>query len=362
MLNKVSKRHFVIVSVSVIAGVFGIAWMQMQLTADSSTKVASSPVSMDPVQSVPQPIPQILPLVLSNLRDSGPSNLEFLVSEIVQKLVTDHAHEKHDVAFQVTLKEIRDDLMIDYPEQGATLFERIVRTAFPELADQILALIAKKDIYDTWLLNNMLDLNEMDLSDQKEALWVKRYEIFGKEDAERIWEPERSEQEERAETMHTVIDMLNQSKDMAMHDRVYILKSAYDENFFGTVEDLVLDASGVLAQTIFSMDVVQDELRAMTPEQRQEEINAVRRQLGFEESQIEWLAQRDVQREQRWQNGYAYMAERAQIESQFSGEALEQNLDLVRDKYFKEEASTIKKEEEMLEFFRYKRERVYGRN
>jgi hypothetical protein len=156
--------------------------------------------------------------------------------------------------------------------------------------------------------------------------------------------------------------MLNQSSEMSMQDRVFLLKSAYDENYFGTVEDLVLDSTGLLSQVMFELDIVQSELDALSPEARQLEIDEVRRLVGFEESQIAWLAQRDQEREVRWQNGYAYMAERAQIAELYEGDELVTQLDALRTKYFKHEANTIKKEEEQIAFFRYDRERVYGRN
>lgn len=367
MLVKESKTYAVFLGLAVIAT--AISYFLLQSKSDQNLALPAVNTKFDAVDVVPVShsprseviVPEI-PDLLSSSAVQKNTDIRLLINEIASKLVSDHSHEASNLAFQITLKELRDDLVIDYPEQGLKVFEMILRKAFPNLADAILALLAKKDIYDTWLLGKMIELNKMDLEDQKEALWTKRYEIFGKEDAEQIWVLERDEKEEREEAMNTVLNMLNQSKDVAMHDRIYLLQSAYEENFFGTVEDLVLDSSGVLAQTIFSMDVVQEELAAMTPEDRQQEINSVRRQLGFEESQIEWLAQRDQERNKRWLNGHAYMEERAEIEKQYEGEELESNLNLLRERYFNDEATTIKKEEELIGFFRYTRERVYGRN
>lgn len=311
------------------------------------------------------PIPDILPstkVKSSSSQGEAQDEIEHLVETLVNLLVTEHSAEIHLPAFQVSLKEMRDDLIKSYPSQGLKIFERIIRGAFPKLADQIMVLLAKLDVYDEWLLSNMLDLNDMNLLQQQGEIWQKRYEVFGKDLAEAIWEKERSAEEDRRDSMLTTVDMLNQSSDMSMQDRVFLLKSAYDENYFGTVEDLVLDATGLLSQVIFELDVVQSELDALSPEARQLQIDEVRRLVGFDESQISWLAQRDQEREVRWQNGYAYMAERAQVVELYEGEDLVVKLDALREKYFKHEAATIKKEEEQIAFFRYKRERVYGRN
>ena len=367
MLVKERKRYFLLVGAAAIVVGLSLTLSKNQDRLEAVSPINSIKVAPADVVQVPEILrtQRAIPETQSQLTGSlhlHTDDIQSLINEIASKLVADHAHEIQDLAFQVTLKELREDLIRDYPQTGLQIFDQILRKAFPGLAEAILALIAKKDLYDSWLLVELIDLNKMALDEQKEALWRKRYEVFGKEDAEQIWEPEKDQKEERTEAMHTVLNMLNQSKDVAMHDRIYILQSAYDENFFGSVEDLVLDSSNVLSQTLFSMDVVQQELGAMTPEQRQLEIDSVRRQLGFEESQIEWLAKRDKEREQRWQNGYAYMDERGAVEKRYQGEELEQELDALRERYFKEEAATIKKEEELIGFFRYTRQRVYGRN
>ncbi|KZY30059.1 hypothetical protein A3749_12825 [Oleiphilus sp. HI0078] len=317
----------------------------------------SLPLSSSTEDYLDVPTPQI-PEYLK----AEPSEIEQLIEALVSLLVQEHSSEKHLPSFHASLKEMRNDLIQSYPDTGAEIFERIIRTAFPELVDDILALLAMLDIYDEWLLTNILDLNEMPALQQQGMLWQKRYEIFGEELAEAIWEKERSAEEDKRESMLSTVNMLNQSLDMSMQDRVYLLQSAYDENYFGSVEDLVLDSKGMLSQVVFGLNAVQSELGALTREERQYEINEVRRLIGFEESQIEWLAKRDQEREDRWNNGYAYMEERSLVSEQFEGEALVEKLSALREKYFKNEASTIQKEEEMLGFFRYNRERVYGRN
>jgi hypothetical protein len=111
----------------------------------------------------------------------------------------------------------------------------------------------------------------------------------------------------------------------------------------------------------FSIDSVQNELKNMSPEQRQMEINSIRRQMGFSEEQIEELAKRDAEKEQRWQVGYRYMQQREKVMQQYEGEEREERLKDLREQYFQDEAKTIELEEKD-NFFRFERPRIYGRN
>jgi len=284
-----------------------------------------------------------------------------LVQELVMRLQSEFAERIQNVAFQVGLKDMRDDLIRTYPQEGAALFEEILRKAFPELADTILANIAKMDQYDEWLLDNMLNLNEMNILEQQGVLWAKRREFFGS-DAEQIWQEEISAEEERKASVRKTVAMLDTAYDKTLDERLFLLQSAFDESFSATFQGSVLDTKSVMSQVYFGFDSVQKDLRAMPDELRQEKINEVRKRIGFSETQIEEMAERDTQMEQRWQNGYAYMDERRALESQYSGDELEAQLDNLREKHFKDEATTIKREEQDLGFFRYTRPRLYGRN
>ena len=92
-------------------------------------------------------------------------------------------------------------------------------------------------------------------------------------------------------------------------------------------------------------------------------IDEIRRSIGFDEDLVQELAERDLVREARWQNGYAYMEARGMLEARYGQNGVpEIELDLLREQYFQHEASTIKREETDIGFYRYNRPRVYGRN
>jgi len=215
-------------------------------------------------------------------------------------------------------------------------------------------------IYEDWLLENVLTLNDMPPLEYNGELWKKRRELFG-DDANKIWSSEITAQEERREVLQKTVAMLDQAHDTTMYERIYILQSSYDEQYSETIENAVFDSKGVLAQTLFGFDSVQKELAVMSSEQRQEEIDTIRRTIGFGEDQIEYLAKQDQVKDKRWLNGYSYMEARQSLLEELSGEELDSALTELREKHFQHEAPTIAREETD-EFFRYSRARIYGRN
>jgi len=118
---------------------------------------------------------------------------------------------------------------------------------------------------------------------------------------------------------------------------------------------------GMLAEVFLRMESVQRELAALSPAARSRELAHIRRELGYGEEEIARMEHVDERREARWQNGLAYMQERARIEASFEGDALQGELRALREEYFADEAPTIEAEERD-GFFRFQRPRVYGRN
>jgi hypothetical protein len=215
-------------------------------------------------------------------------------------------------------------------------------------------------IYDDWLLDNMLNLNEMNELEYSGTLWQKREALFG-EDAKKIWSSEITAKEERRKALQTTVAMLDQAYDTTMDERIYILQSAFDEQYSESIENVVFDSRGVLAQVMFSFDSVQKELEKLPNDERQEQIDSIRRSMGYEEEQIDYLSGLDQKREVRWQNGYRYLEEKQMLSESFSGDEFTRELKTLREKHFKHEAATIEREERD-EYFRFKRPRVYGRN
>jgi hypothetical protein len=109
------------------------------------------------------------------------------------------------------------------------------------------------------------------------------------------------------------------------------------------------------------MEPVQAELAALRPADRRARLDEIRAEMGFDEDEIARLRELDARRDARWERGLAYMEERRRLAATFEGDALEAELDHLRERTFAHEAQTIAREERA-GFFRYERPRIYGRN
>jgi hypothetical protein len=117
----------------------------------------------------------------------------------------------------------------------------------------------------------------------------------------------------------------------------------------------------MLAEVFLRMEPVQRDLAAQSPAARARTLAHIRRELGFDDEAIARMEAIDAQREARWQNGLAYMQERARVAASFEGHALAAELRALRENWFGDEAGTIEAEEHD-GFFRFERPRIYGRN
>ncbi len=285
-----------------------------------------------------------------------------LIEQLSIKMREQFGDTIDNVVVQVSLKDLRLGLESDYPGQGYEMFELILRKAFPELADEILLALANMDRYDEWLVDSYLDLNDMDAISKDNTIWNKRIELFGEEDARRIWNEEIAQDVQRERNVKTVMNELNTAYDMPLEDRIYTMQVAMQENYGATAEGMVLGTGNIITQLVFRLDSVQKELAAMEYEARQETINQMRLQLGFPEDRIAVLAEQDKKNNEMWEKGYSYMAERKMLVASYQGDDLETELDLLRLKHFDDRHAYSIKQEESLGMMRYERPRVYGLN
>ena len=288
-------------------------------------------------------------------------NLDDFINNLVAQLIQHHQHNVHEISVQVSFLDLKRMLTEQYPNQADILFERILKLAFPELAESILVLLQKLEVYESWYQDNLLTLSQQSHSDRYEAIWNKRYAIFGKL-ADQIWPTEQASDELQLqrEQLQLTIQALNNDNVNSIHEKLFILTATLSENSDQSAM-AELSQQGTISNLFFGLSSVQQELKAMPPEQRQATINDTRRAMGYSEEDIEQLAQEDAKKEERWQNGYAYMNRRNELLATSSNSDTENQLAELREQFFKQEASTIAAEESA-GFFRYKRPRYYGRN
>ncbi|MDX1756085.1 MAG: hypothetical protein R3175_08515 [Marinobacter sp.] len=282
-----------------------------------------------------------------------------LVRKLAVELLETYGEDIHDRAAQALLLGFRERLMADHPMMGRGLFEQAIMLAFPDHANDIFTTLAKLAAYQDWLEDNYLVLNEMTYLEREGAKWNKRLALFGA-DAERIWAEERQLWAKNQQTVRRTIETLDQASEYTLDETLFQLQSQLKETY-GTGPEALVVNNGLIAQVYFGLGSVQEKLRQLSADDRQQQINRIRRQLGYSPAQVERLANRDQRRNERWQRGLAYMTERQKLVEQQPRDPLEPALQSLRVDYFGHEAETIAREEQN-GFFRYRRPRLYGRN
>lgn len=320
----------------------------------SATLIEASLHNTSNITTTDQPSPRVITSSTQTY-----DNIEDFISTMVRGLVEQHLHEIHLPRVQMTMQDFRDFVIEQYPANGASIFDTIIQRAFPNHANDILALIKNLDRYDQWYTNNLLDLNDLDPLTKHGTIWQKRHELFGSL-AEELWHKEIQSQEHKRQTVQQTLETLNQAKDISMQERLFILQNTLDELYPDEQTNFTMN-KGLISNVYFQLESVQENLANMTPEEREAAISQSRKQLGFSEKDIETLAIEDKQKEQRWQNGYQYMSARDQLSQRYSGDELTEKLLQLREKHFQHEAPTIAAEEAS-GFYRYKRPRLYGSN
>ncbi len=351
----------------IISGIIGIVLaMVIGLACFILSEPEQDMTAIMPVQSTPSRVAAspVLPVGYDDA-ETTPMKPEMPNASIEDRLVLElqrnYGKTISSISTQAALLDVKKYVSSLFPgEDGRAKFYMILKRAFPDLADQIMATIDKLEEYERWLADNEGFLASMTALERLNALWEKRHELFG-EDAEEIWTGELLATEARTGAMQDIMSVLGESRDMTIEEKLDMYQDALRQTYENSADAHVLDQHFMLAKVFFSIDSVQEELTALSPEQRQFKINQVRREMGFSEEEIENMEVLDADRSRRWETGLKYMQEREAIASQFEGAQQEEQLQALRAKYFQDEAKTIELEEKE-DFFRFKRPHIYGRN
>jgi hypothetical protein len=290
---------------------------------------------------------------------SSAEDHETFESELIAKLQSTYGARIQALNVQASLINVKQYVLKYDPIDGSERFIRIIHAAFPKYADSILSIIARLEIYNDWIVENQIMLTELSEQAQKGTVWEKRRELFGK-DAEIIWADELAELSKKQTKMHDMFSQLDKSTGMSIDETLYQLRTALAENHEGSVQELFANG-GKVAHAFFSLESVQETLKKLPAEERQLEINKVRRELGYSEEQITKQQEKDEKRNKKWDNGLLYMSERSTLIDSTSEADLPEALRALREKYFQQDAITIEKEEAS-DFWQFKRPRKYGNN
>jgi hypothetical protein len=282
------------------------------------------------------------------------------IEQMVGELKRYYGKTISEKSTQAGLIGIRDFIMRNRPENRKAVFYTILMRAFPDYAHEIVKTLNKLDLYNQWLQDNKRMLSLMSATERNAALWAKRRELFG-DDAEKIWSGDLLATEARKVKMQDTLAVLNKSDTTTIDEKIEVYQGALRDTYNGSPEEFFLKQNDLMAKIFFSIDSVQDQLKKMSPDQRQLEINRIRKKMGFSDQQIETMARRDADNTLRWETGLQYMKEREAVVQQYNGPEQEEKLKVLREQYFDDEAKTIELEEKD-DFYRFKRPHIYGRN
>ncbi|HHO75601.1 MAG TPA: hypothetical protein ENN05_04120 [Deltaproteobacteria bacterium] len=294
------------------------------------------------------------------LETDGKKQKISLEDRLVAELQQYYGKTISEKSTQAMLLRIKNFLTGLYQKDGESRFYAILKKAFPGLADEIMQTLEKMEQYNTWLDENKSTISGLNDLEKQGMLWQKRRGLFG-DDADIIWSEEILAYEKRKQEMKDTIRMLDGSNDTTIDEKLFIFKSTISQAYKGSPEAYILENTGMLSKVFFGIDSVQEELSAMEPEKRMQELARIRKDMGYTSEQIAELKALDDYRNRRWENGLIYMQERERAASEFTGAELDEQLRILREKYFKHEAKTIEIEEND-GFFRFERKRIYGRN
>src|SRR5690606_21051708 len=143
-------------------------------------------------------------------------------------------------------------------------------------------------------------------------------------------------------------------------EAAFQLQNAIDDIYRGGFGRRLITPD-VAATALFSRDPAQAQRQALPAAARQARLNARRKTQPTSDEVLARLEEQDKKRDERWKQGYQYMAEREQLAQQLSGEQLNRELGALREKHFGRAAKTIA-QEEAEGFYRFNRPRRLGLN
>ena len=278
---------------------------------------------------------------------------DFNMQDVVQYFRDTYGKTIHHKYTQVMLIEkLMSYLVKMYPDDWVVYLYAMLREIFPGMENEIFDTFEKLHKYNAWLKENENELAQLPSKDKRNALWEKRYEIFG-QDADQVWEAEK-----RIEPIYNALDTIQESN-IPFNEKLSLYKESIKEAYKNNTDQFVARKQQELMNSFLNVESVQKDLASMAPEERKENLKELRKAMGLDSAALQRWDELDTVRDQRWDAGKQYMQQRAELEKKYKGAELEKQLDSLRIKYFGDEAETIKNEEES-GYFRFTQPRKYG--
>ncbi|HYB98750.1 MAG TPA: hypothetical protein VEC57_06395 [Candidatus Limnocylindrales bacterium] len=239
-----------------------------------------------------------------------------------------------------------------YPEDWQMRLRGVLEQLFPELAAQMYAKYESLMDYNKWLAGKRHELMGMSPQERREALWDMRRELFG-EDADVIWEAAR-----KGEQITDALQTISESTDTSVDEKLDTFLGAIDSAYGDQSHEFIARRQTELMNHFLSVDAVQDDLHALSPEERRQELRDLRARMGLDDAALERWDRLDEMRDSAWETGQRYMEERAELLRR--GGEQTAALAQLRQRMFGAEAEILASEE-AAGFFRFDHRRRFGR-
>jgi hypothetical protein len=243
-----------------------------------------------------------------------------------------------------------------YPDRWQEELLAFLKKVFPEMYDELAAMLRNRVDYEKWVKDNASYLRGLSDKERRSAMWDARNRLFGKETAERIWASELKNQ-----ALADTLAALDASPGANLTQKLSTYKQRLHEIHGEQTESYLERHRQETMNRFLDLSTVQQELSAMTPQERSQSLRTIRKEMGLDEEALKRWDELDRTRDARWDAGAKYMAEREILAKQLSGPELEVKLQELRARYFGSEAEIIG-QEEAGGFFRFERPRQWGRN
>lgn len=350
------KKSIITATVILIAGLITIAiWFQ-----PGSPPLENDPVTQE-IAEKKEPVPEHDPGVARPAQKKpaakpGKKDEKDELTLIAEKCREKYGHLLSEPKAQVAML---DKLMAyfakKYPEDWQAHIEAFIKAAFPEHAARLLATLDRLTAYNTWLAESREQLTGMSRKEKRELMWQRRREFFG-EDAEKIWEAQL-----KSESVYQALDDLNAGEFDSYDEKVSHFVDSISDAYGEESDHFIEKRRQELLDVFLENESVQEDLAQFDAQERKDALRKLRLEMGVDQDAITRLEELDTIRDNRWENGLAYMEKRNELAAQYQGEELEERLDALREEHFGSNAEHIKGEE-AAGLFRFKLRRVFGKN
>lgn len=278
------------------------------------------------------------------------------LAQIAEAIRTKYGDRIHLPDWQIkVLNNLLNLLQTLYPDTWQDAIYTVLKLAFPELADQLMARLQDWLDYQQWIAAVFDVMTFANADERRQTLWSKRRSLFG-DDADIIWANELRQQ--AFDNALAEINQFQGSFDDKSDQYVQLVRDTFGETAFGDNGHNTTQ----LMQTFVGLESVQTELRDASPEDQDALLMAFRQDMGLSEAAVGRWQQLDAERRDHRENGDLYQQQREQILASTPEEDQQDALWQLQVELFGEAEAKFIQNEEASGVYRFETEQVIGLN